>query len=248
MMRFFALFFSAVLYYSCQKSTSHSGDTASGERVFELNFFHVLDNSDLNTDSETVLTDGRKIQFRYVRHIFSNIFLINEMGDTAIPSIDRVLIKESVASYPLGTISLRPGIWKMYVLYGLDSVSNTTIQPSMVENANDPLAPQYPSMYWTWESGYLFTRIEALADTSRIPSGQINGFVDYHLGMTGLARLIGPFDVDLSEIKASSTLRCNLEPVIKSVVWPEEFSTHTFENLALAEKLMSGIALNIRSQ
>ncbi len=243
----FFIFVVSILFYCCNKAEDTISKPDSVVKNLELSFIHFLDTSELLPDKLIELSDGRKFQFRYIRHILSNIVLVNEKGDTTVPSISRILILEGERTYMLGKITLSPGKWKMYLLYGVDSVTNTTVQPSMVEDANDPLAPQFPSMYWTWESGYLFTKMEALADTSRTPSGQINGFVDYHLGKTGLSRQLGPFEVAVVDQKAFVRLRCNLEPALTSVVWPDEFSSHTFENLLLAEKLINAIAGSIQN-
>ncbi|MFN3952763.1 MAG: MbnP family protein [Thermaurantimonas sp.] len=235
------------LTLGCYKPSDKAGDLSLFDSTLELHFTHVLNRTEIRPDKLIELSDGRKFQFRYIRHIFTNIVLVDDMGDTAVPEISRVLIRENAHIYMLGKVALRPGKWKMYLLYGVDSTTNTTVQPFMFENANDPLAPQFPPMYWTWESGYLFTRVEALADTSRIPSGQINGFVDYHLGKTGFARPIGPFEVAIGDGKAFVRLRCNLQPAFAAITWPDEFSSHTFENISLAEKLISAIAGNIQN-
>ncbi|MFN4299776.1 MAG: MbnP family protein [Thermaurantimonas sp.] len=220
--------------------------TNPAEKNLFIQFQHKIDQFSIRKNQDVQLSDGRRLRFQYIRHIFTNIYLINEQGDTVYPSLRRVLIRENETEYALGKVLLPTGQWKMYLLYGVDSLTNKTIQPSMVENAGDPLAPQFPSMYWTWESGYLFTRIEALADTSRVPSGQLNGFVDYHLGKTGLARWIGPFEVRVNNEKATINLNCDLQPAFQSIIWPEEFSSHTFENVALAEKILNHIAQNIK--
>lgn len=244
--RILAILLFIFLAHACQKPNEPQPLPNPTEKDLSILFTHKINQESIRKNQDIELSDGRRLRFTFIRHIFTNICLINEQGDTINPTLRRVLIREDVLQYDLGKVQLPPGRWKMYILYGVDSVTNTTVQPPMVENADDPLAPQFPSMYWTWESGYLFTRIEALADTSRLPSGQLNGFVDYHLGKTGLARWIGPFDVHIHGQQAFVNLRCDLEPAFRSIVWPEEFSSHTFENVALAEKILSHIAQNIR--
>ncbi|GCD77224.1 hypothetical protein JCM31826_07060 [Thermaurantimonas aggregans] len=236
----------ALIVQSCKKAEIPQPSPNPIEKNLSIRFIHKIGQENIRLNQNATLTDGRQFRFQFIRHIFTNIFLISDAGDTVFPAIQRILIRENTSEYDLGKVLLPEGKWKMYLLYGVDSLTNTTVQPPMVENAGDPLAPQFPSMYWTWESGYLFTRIEALADTSRIPSGQLNGFIDYHLGKTGLARWLGPFNVQVQNDQAFVNLQCDLAPALESVVWPEEFSSHTFENLALAEKLLGQIAQNIR--
>lgn len=240
------IFIASIMIFGCNKTVDTISEPDSVVKNLELSFIHFINTSELLPDKLIELDNGRKFNFRYIRHMFTNIVLVNETGDTVIPTKSRILVKEDKNVYSLGNVKISPGIWKMFVLYGVDSLTNTTVQPHMIENADDPLAPQFPSMYWTWESGYIFTRIEALADTSSTPSGQINGFVDYHLGKTGLALQLGPFEVTTTDREAKVRLRCNLHPALASVNWPEEFSSHTFENIPLAERLISLIAANIQ--
>lgn len=246
MMRGFCFSVFLIMAIGCNKADNIPDTPSSDEKSLVVNFFHTIGNIQLRANQDFELSDGRKFRFQFIRHIFTNIVLVNDRGDSVTPDTQRILIRENQTAYPLGRLKLTQGSWKMYILYGVDSLTNTTVYPPMVENAGDPLAPQFPSMYWTWESGYLFTRIEALADTSRVPSGQLNGFVDYHLGKTGLARTIGPFDIRMAGDSALIALSCDMEPVLKSVSWPEEFSSHTFENIEFAEKILQSLALNIR--
>ncbi|RCX05160.1 MbnP family protein [Schleiferia thermophila] len=217
-----------------------------GERVeVVLEFRHYYDGTPMEPEAVYTGSDGRMVRFRYIRHLLTNICLLNDSGDTVRLEVDRVLIREDKVSYRLGSLQPREGRWQMMLLYGVDSVTNITVQPPMVMDVNDPLAPQFPSMYWTWESGYLFSRIEAQADTSRLPSGQLNGFLDFHLGKTGWSRWLGPFPVRMEGKKWLLTLTGDLYPMITELQLPEEFSCHTFENTALAARVMQAITAHI---
>jgi hypothetical protein len=110
-------------------------------------------------------------------------------------------------------------------------------------------------MYWSWASGYIFSKIEGKTDTSAAQNQTPTFTWFYH---SGLDALYSPGRVeDLSiAIKENETTQLDLAIEVNEVFsqpgdtinMVNNYFTHTTDNLALAEKVIRNISKSIKKK
>ena len=125
-----------------------------------------LDNSEYQNELGQVFTVSR---FRYY---ISNIRLKNASG-TEFESHDYLLVDEAVPeSKKITLYNVPAGVYSsISFIVGVDSLHNCSGAQS---GALDPVN----GMFWTWNTGYIFLKLEGHANTSTSP-GHI---FEYHIG------------------------------------------------------------------
>lgn len=140
---------------------------------FEINFKNYVGNEILVLDSNTykneINQDFTVTKFKYyignIELTQQNGQVIQEKGyfliDHDKPNTGKIIFD----SIPFGTyISIS-------FLIGVDSIFNCSGSQSGVL---DPIN----GMFWTWNSGYIFMKLEGISESSLAP----NGIVEYHIG------------------------------------------------------------------
>ena len=232
-------------FTSCKKDDNDDDHDHEGSGHLHIYFQNKMGNMDLMYGHTHQLSDGRDYSFDQVQYYISNLRLKKEDG-TEYP-IDGVY--EVVKGANLTEIDLEDipaghyhGI-KFYV--GVDSVTNHA-DPTLYD-AGSALAPQSPSMHWSWNSGYIFMRLEGNVDTSAAGDQTADFGYEMHLG--GDANLV---DIDLTKHfeagereHPSVTVNMDAEYLIDNNI---DFSneadriTHTMDNMPLAMKLKNNIS------
>lgn len=233
-------FFSALILLSgCKK------DPVVPENTVQQLSFHIHDNvGNQAADYSTTFSDltGRKFTLTDFRYYLSNIVLIKNDG-SELPLTDVVLlVSPTEQDYVLADVPV--GDYKgLKMIYGLDSVTNH-LDPATFP-AGHPLAIQSPGMHWDWNSGYIFSKIEGLCDTSLAGDGPANFQFFYHVGMDMMKRTIDmsnhPFSVKSGSDK-ELVLELDLLDILANVDLRTENETHTFNNMPLAEKIANNFS------
>jgi hypothetical protein len=175
---------SALLFLSSCSKDSTPAWQPGDKGELEVEFDNVVGSSDLilNTGSYTNAA-GESFKITKFDYYISNVVLYNEDGSTYTLPKDSsyFLVKESVASSTLLTLHDIPaGNYKgISFIVGVDSLKCTA---PLAERTGvlDP-AGAGAGMYWTWNSGYIFLKMEGTSSASTDPTGVFM----YHIGGFG---------------------------------------------------------------
>ncbi len=122
---------------------------------------------------------------------------------------------------------------------GVDSASNF-LDPSTYE-ANHPLAPKSPSMHWSWNSGYIFIRLEGKVDTDG--DDVLETDFEFHIGTKNLYRTF-EYDVHFDADEADSHLEMTVDfaKFFTGIDLKTDRVTHTMDNMPLAMTVVNNLS------
>ena len=149
-----------------------------------------------------------------------------------------IKIKEiEIDEYELGMVPV--GNYKGFrFIVGLDSTINHS-DPSTFPSSN-PLSVQTPSIHWSWNSGYIFWKVEGKVDTTVAQTGPVNVDYLYHIGMDEFKRTID-FSTDAFSVNSGQDqvihLNFDLAAALINVDMTSELMTHTMDDMMLATKI-----------
>lgn len=157
------LILNAEIVYS-QKSKSNT---------FEINFSHYVGNEILKLDSviyKNALNQAFILtKFKYY---IANIALSRKAGKTIIYNNYYLIDEEKPSSKNIVLENLPNGEYdSIHFTIGVDSIANCKGAQS---GALDPIN----GMFWTWNTGYIFMKLEGTSELSTAP----NALLEYHIG------------------------------------------------------------------
>jgi hypothetical protein len=181
-MRSNAIILLVFAFLSCNKKAMEPIDYANRSRI-TLSFNHVVGNQPLSLGN-TSYTNGSGEEFKVtsLKYFISNISLTKSDGSVFVVPQDSsyFLIDESHDSSKLPIITTPAGQYKqMSFVIGVDSLRNTK-DISQRLGILDPTASA-ADMYWTWNSGYIFFKLEGNSTVSP----QTDKSFRYHIGLYG---------------------------------------------------------------
>ncbi|MBL0052739.1 MAG: hypothetical protein IPP29_15115 [Bacteroidetes bacterium] len=180
---------------------------------------------------------GRKFNVSDLRYYISNIVLIKSDGGL-LPLTGKVILANPATNeYELGNVPV--GSYKGFkFIVGLDSATNHS-DPT-VYAASNPLSIQSPSIHWSWNSGYIFMKIEGVVDTTLASNGALDYQYFYHIGLDSFKRTVD-FSSEEFTVASGSDYEIGIEfdllKVLSNVDMRTENSTHTMDNMPLATKI-----------
>lgn len=180
---------------------------------------------------------GVQTQLDLVQFYVSNIRLVDAAGNETAANTFLLVKPETeeytVGAYPEGTYtSIRFDI-------GMDSVTNHG-DPTQYPTG-DPLGPQFPNMSWGWDMGYIFVRVDGIADQNL--DGTPETFFEMHVGDEPLLRTV-ELDFPLTgEAGGSYTAHINVNwlDFFDGIDMTGDISTHTSDNMTLATALADNL-------
>jgi hypothetical protein len=180
--------------------------------------------------------NGTAIQAQYLGYYIGNIRLVKSDATEEAFS-DIVLVKNGQANTL--TLEVDNGTYTAIKFdIGVDSALNfadPTLQP-----VNSPLALQTPSHHWSWNSGYIFFRLDGKVDTSANQSaGTVKDLV-FHLGLLPQVRTVtktvsftaNGTHTSPNQVDVAVTL--NLEDFLAGVDLKTDYYTMSFDVPVLA--------------
>lgn len=213
----------SVSFLSCSKD-HHDDPSPSGSNSLILEFDNVVGSSQLALDSsKTTFTNGsgEKFSVTQFNYFISNIRLKKADGTEFVVPQDNsyFLVMESNSASQKVTIPNVPAgdYTSVAFVVGVDSLRSTMD----ISRRTGVLAPDYlpgHGMYWTWNSGYIFMKMEGLSAAS--PDSLGNAFY-YHIG--GFGGLTSPTlnnikTVSLPISGAGATVRKDIKPEVHLMV------------------------------
>ncbi|CAN5372876.1 hypothetical protein BH09BAC1_BH09BAC1_17610 [soil metagenome] len=234
-------FFALVTVASCNKDDDHDHDGEGHVHALFTNKYGLTDN--LQIDSVYTGANGRKFTVSLNQFYISNVRLVTHSGtEIAFDSI-YFLVKTGeeneieMEDVPAGHYTgIRFDV-------GIDSATNH-MDPSTYA-AGHPLAPQVPSMHWSWNSGYVFAKLEGLVDTSDLKNGPANMPYEIHLG-GDMYRVAVELAVE-REISEDNhpgiNISLNTAALLTGIdLGGADLSTHTMDNMSLANRFKANLA------
>jgi hypothetical protein len=235
--------FSSVLFFSGCKDDDETVPVVATDQTLSFHLHTNVGNQRAYYDSIYMDATNRKFNVSDFRYYVSNIVLIKS-DNSEYPLTGKVLLVNPYKSeYTVGSIPA--GSYKGFkFMLGLDSIVNHS-DPSSYPSSN-PLSIQTPNMHWSWSSGYLFLKLEGQCDTSLAANGTVNYPYFFHIGMDELNRTVdfsnSPFTVTTSQDLEIGMI-FDLLSVFNSVDLLTETTTHTMDNIPLANKVMDNASL-----
>ena len=106
------------------------------------------------------------------KYYISNVSFENTNGTTTASSISFLIDQEDSLSLSTNSISIPSGIYSsLEFILGVDSLHN-------VSGAQNGALDVVNAMFWTWNSGYIFMKLEGNSSFSNSPGH----FFEYHIG------------------------------------------------------------------
>jgi hypothetical protein len=235
----FALMAFATIFTGCDKEDEDTPPpTPSTEQMLSIHMHTKVGNQLANYN--TVYTDasGRKFNISDFRYYISNIILIKSDNSEYPISGKVLLINPNDDLYNLAKVPV--GSYKGFKFtLGLDSATNH-MDPATYPSS-DPLSIQTPSIHWSWNSGYIFLKMEGLCDTTLAANGTPDYQYFFDCGLDQNKRLID-FSNDAFTVTSGQDLELAMDfrvlDLLNNVDLRTENSTHTMDNMPLATKIM----------
>lgn len=163
--------FVALISNACTEEQAPSKPTEAQKGTFSIELEHTFDQSPLVMGQSYTNGSGESLSFTTVRYYVSNIQLEKMDGTVWSETESYHLVDADDAGSALLTLTDVPvgEYHKISYQIGVDSARN-------VSGAQDGALSPANNMFWTWNSGYIFVKVEGNAPAAA------DGKFAYHLG------------------------------------------------------------------
>lgn len=192
---------------------------------------------------------GHRIRIDYFYTYFSNIKLIKSDGSA-------ILVKDfalfNMDSDPVLSLNIESSeIARIEFAIGIPEEYNKDVDPTTYANSH-PLSVQgSQGMFWTWNTGYIFSKMEGKADLTGTEGASLTNPFAYHAGDDPLYRTLSfekPFTIAANESQ-DIIVSFHLDEIFNNADDPIDVSTdyitHTTDNFPLAERFINNLAASI---
>lgn len=178
----YSILFLTILGYSCKKNDVVEYDSTKKSNV-TIEYDNVVGSSDLLLNTSTYTNAvGEAFKITKLKYFVSNFVLTNASGTTyTVPQNDcYFIVDESVASSRTVSLSVPEGEYKtLSFVIGVDSLRNTKDVSQRTGTLD--VTTSAADMYWSWNSGYIFFKMEGTADVST----NATKIFQFHIGLFG---------------------------------------------------------------
>ena len=153
-----------------------------------------------------------------------------------------ILATPETKMYDLGT--MRAGHLHMLRFdVGVDSTTNNQSEIDFAQwPVAHPLAPQTPSMVWSWQTGYIFLKIEGQVDIDN--DGTFDDNLVYHVGLDQFLMDISLMaHTDIDEADEQVMVTYDLAKALDGIDFSDagNHDTHTMNNMPLAAQIAGNV-------
>ena len=171
-----------IIINSCKKDQV----SETGKGSIKIEFDHQVNGAAMQYNKDYVNAAGETMQFTLFKYFISNVSLVRTDGTVyTLPKDECYYLIEELASgaNPLITLNNVPtGEYKeVRFIIGVDSLKNC----APLSERTGALDPATSGMYWAWNSGYIFMKVEGKSSAlSGNPNTTGDNFA-YHIGLFG---------------------------------------------------------------
>lgn len=230
---FFTTLAAALLLLSaCKKDETYNANA-------QLSLAMTVGNEALQYDKVYTI-GGKAVKFSLVQFYLSNMTAKDDEGNSNSFGSAVVLAKPNMAATSIGKVTL-DHTHEFFYTFGIDSITNHG-DPALYASTH-PLAVGN-DMHWTWNSGYIFLKIEGKVDTDGDGTPEQDMF--YHIGMDAMRRsnnLMMHFDTPEGDgATLNYCLSADVAKFFTGVDMSTDYATHTMDNMPLAKKIADNVA------
>jgi hypothetical protein len=222
------------------------------ETKVHLKFIPTYNGQPLSIDSVYTNSLGQQLRIENVQFYLSNIYAHNGADSVLLKQANLFTLLQpqtlTLEVAPQSFTSLSFGV-------GVPGNLNKNVDPSQYANSN-PLSVQGSNgMFWYWNTGYIFVKVEGRYDLTGAPNAPLMDSYSYHTGDDPLYRVLH-FNTGTVSLAEGDARTFNIEVAIDSVfnrpVDPIDLSidnlTHTTSNFPLAERITNNFVSAFRLQ
>ena len=142
--------------------------------------FDYVVNGEAYDTSKVYTINGTAVQFSIANFYVGGITFMSEEGVPTEVADKYLLVTPEAGMQEVG--ELEKGHYHMVQFFiGVDPVTNSQSETDFTSrDAADPLALQFPTMHWNWNTGYKFIRLDGKVDTDA--DGIPDAVMSLHLG------------------------------------------------------------------
>jgi len=237
----FALLGATVLFTGCDNDDD---EPQIDEGTVNMMFEYKVGEEGLDM-SKIYDINGTAVQFSVANFYVGGITFKPEHGVEGDPvNVEGKYLLVKPESGGQEVTTLKTGHWhevEFFIGVGQEENSQTT-DDFTNRDADDPLAEQEDvPMHWSWNAGYIFIRFDGMVDTDG--DSTPDTAMEFHLG-TDQMRTELSYTIH-KDIEAGNNMvhfQFDLEKAFEGIDLSTEYSTHTGDNLPLAQKLQANLA------
>lgn len=230
-----------------EDATKNDGSCEYEDPQLEMHIHPMFGSSSFAYGTEYSLADGRKLKISTARFYLSNFKLMGANGDVALTDVYRQF-KPGQMMYDLGKVPAGT-----YTGIGFDiGVSDpaNTSDPSTWPDDHALSSSSATHDHWSWNSGYVYIKIEGMVDGSAGMNEPVDDDFIYHVGTENFLRSVSiSHDLTLAEGgEGTLHLMVDVEKFFDGLDMTADFDTHTMNDMPLANKVANNVAASIMAQ
>ncbi len=246
------LAFSSVFFTGCKNegcmdplSTNYDPDAKKDDGSCEyaaptvaLHVHHKVGTQAFSHTMTYTHTSGRQYKFTTARFYVSGIELETATGHAH--GEEYAQFDAPVSDYELGEFEAGTYTGINFNI-GVDSAANHA-DPSA--SGTNPVLSSSSSTFdhWSWNSGYIFVKIEGVADTSALMTGIVDGPFEIHIGGDSFLRAISLAKTFEVPITGNYELGIDIDwAKALDGVDLRNATTHTMDNMPLAQQVIANL-------
>jgi hypothetical protein len=210
--------------------------------TFVLHVHNVVGSEAFSTTTTYHDAAGRHFKFTKAHVYLSGIALANSSGHVHASEYAQIIAPED--EYDLGEIASGSYTGVNFNI-GVDSAANHS-DPTTYAAGHALAATSATFDHWSWNSGYVFVKIEGIADTTASMTGAVNGPFEIHIGGDSYLRSISlpkTFDIPTSGAYEFG-VKIDWAKALDGVDL-RHATTHTMDNMPLAQQVLANLVTAI---
>jgi hypothetical protein len=210
-----------------------------------VHFTHVVGGVPFTLGATYSDSSGRRFQLNTARFYVSSPALVASTGATPIAQYLHVVAGDN-QSYPLGEVPAGDYTGFRFDV-GVDSVTNHS-DPLLFPEGHALAATSPTNDHWTWNVGYVFLKIEGLADTSASMTGNLTRAFDMHIATDPLLRTVNLAQAFTVAAGQPHVLDIKIDWLRALSGYDFRRSTHTNDGFTIAARAMNNFVTGITIQ
>lgn len=242
-----------ILLSACEKDQPIPPSVEQTNGTVEIRFVATMNGAPFQPNVNFIGPNNLKMNFEALKFYLSDIQLTNSINSQLLSEIELVDLSQSDKSISFET---KPGTFqKLKFFLGVKKSLNGTDNPNFDEASfpiDHPLSI-YNNMYWSWATGYIFSKMEGKIDTSQTQNQTPTYTWFYHSGLDTCYTEKSFENLNI-EVNAGKTTVIELGIEVNDIFinqtdtinMVQDNFTHTTDNIELARKVSLNLARGIR--